>query len=162
MKISKKTILAGAIAAVLMQSGLWAAPPAKLVGPMQLKPQIFHREPITGTLTLSQNGSGVNGVKIDLDKPLMGRSSYSSSEQWSGTNGAGSSQQFVVAYKLQGPPHAWYFVFVGASADGGQTESGPIFRVDAKLSDIQAQAQNPLPAQPTGWKLVGSATLKAQ
>src|SRR6185295_9803023 len=75
----KGTLLAGLIVAGF-QSGVLANSPPKLVGPMQLKPEIFHPDPITGTMTLTQSSSGVTGVKVDLDKPIMGRSSYSSSE----------------------------------------------------------------------------------
>jgi hypothetical protein len=142
--------------------GLWAAPSPTLKGPFQIKANFVHTSGISGQMTLSQANNKVTGVKLDLDKPVFGHSSFPSSEQWSATPGTGSAEQLVVAFRLQGPPHTFYFVFVGTSADGGLTESGSIFRVDAKLADIQAAAAQPLPAQPTGWKEVGNATLKAQ
>jgi hypothetical protein len=138
----------------------WANSSPALKGPFEITPHKVHQGSISGQMTLSMNNSVVTAVKLDLDKPVFGNSSFKSSEQWSGTPGTGSSQQLVLAFKLQGPPHPFYFVFVGTSADGGVTESGSIFRVDAKLSDIQAAAQMPLPAQPSGWLEVGSATLK--
>jgi hypothetical protein len=166
MKSSKVFLgmaIAAAISVTSMQAGLWAAPAPKLAGPFEVKPQVVHRDAIAGTMTITQSATKVTGIKLDLDKPVYGRPSFASSEQWSATPGEGSAQQLVVAFKLQGPPHAWYFVFVGTSADGGLTENGSIYRVDATLPQIQAAAQAIIPAQPgTGWKAVGTATLKAQ
>jgi hypothetical protein len=158
----KKTFVAAAVTSVLAFGALWASPPSKLKGPFQITPHVVHQGSISGQMTLSQANDKVTGVKLDLDKPVFGTSSFSSSEQWSATPGTGSSQQLVVAFKLQGPPHTFYFVFVGTSADGGLTESGAIYRVDETLSNIQAQAASPLPSQPTGWKEVGNVTLKAE
>jgi hypothetical protein len=141
---------------------VWATPPVKYVGSFQVTPQEFHPDVISGQMILSLSGGQVSGVTMNLDKPVFGHSSLSSGEQWSGTPGEGSAQELVVAFKLLGPPHPWYFVFVGGSVDGGLTEQGTIYRADAKLSDIQATAQSPITSAPAGWKSVGTATLKAQ
>ena len=131
-----------------------------LKGRFELKPTLIHTSPITGVMTLTFDGDKVSAVQIGLDQPIHGSSDYRSNEQWSVqtlTNSA--NMQLGLAYKLEGPSHKWYFVWVGNSTDSKVSYSGNIYKVKEALADIQKKLTDGVSSDPADWKRVGAATL---
>ena len=145
----------------MMGTVVFAAPVAKYSGDFTATPTAPHAGTMSGKMTALYDGPKIASVVLDLDQAIYGKKSYASKEQWVTTAGADASAQLVLVFRLQGPPHPWYFVFVGTSTDGGITLQGPVFGANSSLSDIQEVAKHPIVATPARWDAIGHATLKA-
>ena len=139
-----------------------ASPAPTYEGSFQANPEPPHSGPISGKMSLLMNGSQLSEVDLSLDQPVFGSSAYASIEQWLGTAGSGAAPQTAVVFKLQGPPHTWYFVLIASSSDGGITLQGTLFSANATMQEIQAAVKNPASGTPANWQSIGSATLKKQ
>lgn len=155
-----KSITVGLGAVLALQSGAYAAATPNYQGEFQVDPKVEHTSPISGKMTLSFDGTTLTQVLLNLDQPVFGSSTFSSSEQWSAVAGIGSSSDLVVVFKLQGPPHTFYFVMTTSSPDGGVTLNGTIYRVNDTMADIQAIVTHNFSGAPSSWDNVGDATLK--
>jgi hypothetical protein len=155
-------------AILILLSGLGASPARAAGAPLyqgdfQLHPKVMHNDPITGKMSLIYDGDVLKDVRLMLDQPVFGYSNLGSSDRWAtAVSTATADAQTVVAFRLQGPPHAWYFVAVVTSPDGGVTLNGTLYRADTKLKDIQKTAQAAIQSTPTKWTAIGSVTLKKQ
>jgi hypothetical protein len=161
--IMRHAVLFSALMALL--AGIAGAEPVVVFsGDLSLKPTVFHKDPITGQLTLlvpsGASDAQLAQAKAKLDKPLMGKTDYASSEQgWYPLDLGSGESQLTTAFKLAGVSHKWFFVHVGRSKDG-LTFAGPVYRVQAVLDDIGKLAAADLAAPPKDWKPIGEATLK--
>ncbi len=136
------------------------ANPGAYSGPFAIQPLVYHPARISGQMAVRASGGEVRSIRLTLDEAVLGRAAFDSKEQWMASVDGG--KQVSIVFKLEGPTHGWYFVLVGASADGGRTISGPIYKAKGRLAEIQAIAQSPIAAPPAGWKSVGTATLKEE
>lgn len=143
----------------LFQAAAFASP-GKYDGTFEMDPKVAHKEKITGRMLLQYDDASLKAVKLTTDKPVFGKSVFPSTEQWSGGVATTANSPTVAAFKLQGPPHKWYYVLVAQTADGGGTLDGKLYKAASTLAEIQAAAKTSLNPIPTTWKAMGSAILK--
>ncbi len=157
-----KRIMSLAILIVMVLAFNSIADPAPWVkGPFRIDPAVMHKDSITGQMNILFTDQVFFGVRLDLDKPVMGRNQYSSKEQsLFVVNRESGNQQVIVIFKLNGPVHKWYFVTVTHSNPGIEAAfQGSIFRVDATLKEIEDAVKNGVDQMPASWKPVGSVNL---
>lgn len=136
-------------------------PIAKFNGDFSVMPTVMHKTKITGKIALNYGDAGLANVAVTLDLPILGKTSFLSKEQYLVNTQPGGAYQMGAAWKLAGPSHKWYFVFVGGSPDNGQTVSGSVYRVDDTLENIQKILDAGVTADPANWKKLGDANFKA-
>lgn len=143
------------------QAGLQADIVVRYDGPMAIHPQgPMHKGDITGKLNLLFDGDNFSSVRVDLDLPVMGKTSYPSKEQ--AMNLLPRSEQLLqlsVVYKLNGPIHKWYFVVV-ANSTGGPFD-GIIYKVTDTMESIETILKAGIDIAPITWKEVGTVSLTA-
>src|SRR3989338_1751081 len=151
---------------LLSVSGVWAEPTPWLTGAFQINPGGLHRNGASGKMTLFFEGKDFTSVQLDLDKAVLGKTRYLSTEQVLFEIPKESGSQVALAYKLGGPPHKWYFVVIVNSTPtiAIQTAySGTICKVPAaSLVEVSEKIKNGVDTIPSDWKVVGSATLASQ
>ncbi|HLD73425.1 MAG TPA: hypothetical protein VJB34_00790 [Bdellovibrionota bacterium] len=137
-------------------------------GNFQLDPEVMHKGPITGVMSLLFENSVFTLVQIDLDKPILGSKVYQSKEQSMVTvNREGLAPQMSVVYRLDRPKHNWYFVVVANSPqneDGTFQKdvfAGHIYKVAATMDEILNLVRDGIDTIPPSWKPVGATTLTA-
>jgi hypothetical protein len=145
----------------LMAGSAWAAPTAAFRGSFELNPTLGHPAKITGMLTDLHEGELFASVQVDLDNPVFGKKQFASKEHAEARPTVEGKAQLLLAYKLQGTPHKWYYVLVSETADGGLTFDGKLYRVEETLEQIQAAFAPGIRVVPAAWKLKGTAILKA-
>lgn len=160
--------LKSALAATLIfaftavQNSLAALAP-KYVGDFEMKPEVVHKNAITGKMTLSTKDGAIVEVRMKLDQPVMGKTELGSSEQWSQVLAGLEPAQTFFVFKLQGTPHKYYFTFIATSVDGDNTLQGKLYRVNGTMNEIQALLKNGVPdPMPANMKVIGSAVVKSQ
>lgn len=154
-------LIALALFAAFFAVSAKADPVARYDGNFTITPLVMHTEPITGKLSVMYEKDALTQVRVKLDKSIMGKTDFVSTEQWiNEVAPTAIGQQVVLAFKLQGVPHKWYFVWVGTSTDGGVAYQGGIFKAKATLAEIQEALKSGSPTDPAGYKKVGDAILK--
>lgn len=140
-----------------------ADPVLKLAGPFEMPAGGMHKEAMTGTTKLYFDADKLAKLEIIADKPIKGLKDIPSAEQYAYTKALTADQeQLGVAFKLVGPPHSWYYVFVANTADQGKTYAGVYYKVKGAIADIETVLAAGVTADPTGWKKIGTGTLAAQ
>jgi hypothetical protein len=148
--------LAAAAAAPVLALG---APTAVFQGAFELNPTLGHPTKITGTLSVLHDAGALTGIQVDLDNPVFGKKQFPSKEQAEARPTVSGKGQLLLAYKLQGTPHKWYYVLVSDTADGGLTYAGQMYRAEETLEQIQARFTPGITEIPAAWKARGTATL---
>ena len=145
---------------------VWAEPTPWLTGAFQINPAGLHRDGVSGKMTLLFEGKDFTSVQLDLDKAVVGKTRYLSTEQVVFEIPKESGSQVALAYKLGGPPHKWYFVVVVNSTPTIAIQSaysGTICKVPAgSLAEVSEKIKNGVDTIPSDWKVVGSITLASQ
>lgn len=144
------------------QTGAAALAP-KYVGDFEMKPEVVHKNAITGKMTLTTKDGAIAEVRMKLDQPVMGKTELGSSEQWSQALASLQPAQTIFVFKLQGTPHKYYFTYVTTSVDGDNTLQGTLYRVNGTMNEVQALLKNGVPdPMPATMKIIGSAVVKSQ
>ncbi len=145
-------------------SFIWAEPTPWLSGPFQIGPAMH--PPISGKMTLLFEGKEFKTVQLDLDKPVRGSALYLSKQQVVFEIPKESGSQVALAYKLDGPPHRWYFVAIANSTPTIAIQSmysGAIYKVYAgSLAEVSEKIKNGVDQIPDDWEVIGTVNLASQ
>ena len=151
---------------LLSVSFIWAEPIPWLTGPFQITPGGLHRDGVSGRMTLLFEGKDFKSVQLDLDRPVMGKTRYASTEQVIFEMAKESGSQVALAYKLGGPLHKWYFVVIANSTPTITIQtaySGTVCKVPAgSLAEVSEKIKNGVDTIPADWKVIGTTTLASQ
>ena len=145
---------------------VWAEPTPWLTGAFQINPVGLHRDGVSGKMTLLFEGKDFTSVQLDLDRPVMGKTRYASTEQVIFEMAKESGSQVALAYKLGGPLHKWYFVVIANSTPTITIQtaySGTVCKVPAgSLAEVSEKIKNGVDTIPADWKVIGTTTLASQ
>ncbi|MBI2026961.1 MAG: hypothetical protein HYS98_04050 [Deltaproteobacteria bacterium] len=122
-------------------------------GKFLLEPKIMHNKPISGEMSLLFGSDKMSLVNLKLDEEVKGKDNYQSKEQEFFRIEAADLNQVIVVFKLDGPPHKWYFV--GVANKGEDIFDGTFYKVKSKLEDIVKEVGSGIREIPTQWKKVG-------
>lgn len=125
---------------------------AKYSGDFSVTPTVMHKSKISGKIAFGYTDADLTAVSVTLDLPVLGKTAFSSKEQFAVTAQPNGGFQYNSAWKFNGPTHKWYFVFVGNSVDNGQTVTGSIYRVDDTLDNLKAILTAGVTDAPATWK----------
>ncbi len=151
----------GVVYAVLLLANLaYAELALGFQGGFILNPAVMHKGPVTGVISLLFEGSTFNLVQMDLDKPIMGQKTFLSKEQNMITvNREGLPAQISVIYKLERPPHKWYFVLIANATEQENIFAGNFYKVPLTMDEILNLVKDGIDTIPDTWKHVGTTSL---
>lgn len=137
-----------------------------LSGDVTIEPKAMHPGPVKGHLKAVFADDALASLSLKLDKPIMGKVDFPAVEQWFGKVSTGQSTQLALAFRLFGPPHGWYFVFVGSSSEGIVFD-GKIYKVRDSFESIKSTLKSGVPETadgkpkvPSNWRAIGTSSLK--
>ena len=159
-----KTLKLTLVAALLIFANVAKADPVlKFSGPFEMPAGGMHKDAMVGVANLYFDAAVLAKVEMNPDKPIKGLKNIPSAEQHSYTRAMeNGEEQLGVAFLLVGPPHKWFYVFVGNTADQGKTYTGSYFKVNSPIADIEAVLAAGVTADPAGWKKIGKGSFLAQ
>lgn len=102
----------------------------------------------------------LTSVFLKTDKPVFGKTEFPSTEQTELSTVDDKGTHLAVVFKLKGPPHKWYYVYVLTSTDEGKKFEGVFYRADNTVEDILKSLN--AGELPETWKTEGKGTLAAQ
>jgi hypothetical protein len=143
--------------ALLISSNSYAATTVKYKG-LTVEPNTIHKEGVKGQVELVFEGDKLIKVDLKTEKPIFGKSLFSSSEQAVFSRIIPDAAEIAVVFKLQGAPHKWYFVYIGTTVDQGATYLGKLHKVANTMEGISSILTSG--QTPADWKAVGSGSLK--
>src|SRR3989338_335507 len=114
----KKIMIMMGLAASLVSLSVASEMRPALQGRFKIEPKAMHEEAITGMMHLYFEVENIQGIHLDLDKPVFGNTAFDSREQAFNLAFIGEIPQIAVIYKLKKAPHKWYFVVIGNSVGG--------------------------------------------
>lgn len=136
------------------------------VGRFVINAEAFHKDVITGNIQLSFDVTDMTfekiftQVKLSLDKEVKTKFFLLSKEQAIVSKiNLDRSARLASAFKLDGPPHTWYFVFVAESLKFSPRFDGTFYKVRDTLENILAILNAETIVIPAEWKNVGTVTL---
>lgn len=130
---------------------------ANMHGPFSIEAKIFHKVTITGNVAVtSTDGNNCSSIVMNTDQTVMTKNSFSSTEQKCVASVDNKLQGLI--FKLQGPPHKWYYVFIGAGEDATNYQ-GVWYKAANTMDEIEAILRQGNATIPQGWKVVGSGSL---
>lgn len=150
-----KTNLTILFSALMASAIAWAAP-TKYVGNFEIAGNAIHKQGVAGTMTLNIDGDTITQVVLKTTAPVFGQSEFASTEQAVFSNSTSNPPQMAVAFKLKGPPHKWYYLFVSTTTDGGKSYTGSFLKATGTLDDIKKALDA---GTVTTYKQVGTSTV---
>lgn len=135
----------------------WGAPVIKYTGHFSIDPNVIHKDGVQCAVQLAFEGDILSKVQIKTEAVVYGRTDFPSVEQAMMSAVVANQADIAVIYRLQGPPHKWYFLYLASSSDLGKTYKGTVYKATASLSDIQATLVSGV--LPASWMAVGTGTL---
>ncbi|MCB9094680.1 MAG: hypothetical protein H6621_06385 [Halobacteriovoraceae bacterium] len=108
---------------------------------------------LTGVLRAYYTDGKVTKIEMEMDQEVMGSKSFDSTEAWS----YDSETQSALVYKLKGPTHKWYFVYLGEKESSGSS-AGNLYKVRETMDDIVYELKSGFNPKkiPSTWKKVGN------
>ncbi len=164
-----KTLKTLAVACALTMSAVAGADDlTRFVGTFEIEAKKPHKEAMTGELQLlykevkkdDVTTYELSSVFLKADKPVYGKTEFPSTEQSELQTVDDKGAHLALVFKLKGPPHKWYYVFVATSADEGKNFEGVFYRADNTVEDILKSLN--AGELPETWKTEGKGTLAAQ
>ena len=120
----------------------------------------IHKGPVTGVISLLFEGSTFSLVQVDLDKPILGQKTFLSKEHnMVSVDRPGLPSQISVIYKLERPPHKWYFVLIANATEQGNIFAGNFYKVPLTMEEILNLVKDGIDTIPDTWKHVGTTSL---
>ena len=133
----KKSNMLMMVLSLLIGATTWAAPTVKYTGTFSIQAAGAHNATLTGDMKLTFDGEQLTSVYVKPSKPIFGFAEFTSKEQYAFSNTASNPPQMAVIFKLKGPPHTWYYVFLFETKDEGKTFSGTVYKGDKTVEDIK-------------------------
>jgi hypothetical protein len=141
---------------------------SRFTGTFEFEAKKPHKDNMTGSLQLlykevkkdEATTYELTSIFLKADKPVFGKTEFPSTEQNELQTVDDKGTHLALVFKLKGPPHKWYYVFVATSADEGKNFEGVFYRADNTVEDILKSLN--AGELPETWKTEGKGTLAAQ
>ncbi|OGQ36213.1 MAG: hypothetical protein A3F16_04985 [Deltaproteobacteria bacterium RIFCSPHIGHO2_12_FULL_43_9] len=144
----------------------WASTRVDFVGRFEITAETFHKDVVPGAIQLffeindETAEKTFTQIKLSLDKEVKGNFFYLSKEQSLVSRiNQDRSAGLATAFKLDGPPHKWYYVFVTESSRFSPRFDGTFYKVKDELANILTLLNAETLVIPEEWKNVGTVTL---
>jgi hypothetical protein len=141
---------------------------ARFAGTFEFEANKPHKDGMKGSLKLLYKETKkdevisyeLTSVFLKSEKPVFGKTEFPSTEQTELSTVDDKGTHLAVVFKLKGPPHKWYYVYVLTSADEGKNFEGVFYRADNTVEDILKSLN--AGELPETWKTEGKGSLAAQ
>ncbi|HEX4922553.1 MAG TPA: hypothetical protein VFV50_00635 [Bdellovibrionales bacterium] len=135
-----------------------AAATLKYTGEMETIAGAPHNDGVKGQVKVFFDEMSFTQLVLTTTKPVFGKTEFPSTEQKAFFREASGVTQLALVFKLKGPPHKWYYVYMGETSDQGATYAGKILKAPNTMDQIgESLAAGNIPQ---AWSNEGSMSLK--